>query len=479
MPYSNVPKKKWADMDSCVEQVLAKHKGEKGFGKENAVAICYNQIMGELGRMGGPESGGLGGQCVCPKCGAKVSHDTGEPCDEKTCPKCGAKMTRQAVQGGLSLEPVTAQDLAEYSSHPLLAQVEFGELMKFKNALVCCSGENKNGDWINEDGIEELVATLNFMAIDDEHNQQLVTGFFVNPRSSENSTKAYTDGILFARRFPDVAKQVQSGEKRLSIEAVAQRAVCSVCGGEFSSVKEYCEHLMDKETYGAVRKLYGLQAKGGATVFHPAWDTSFDANGFVMIASQVEFEPREVNTPKWVIDLIAKIEGLVSRLKPVMLEPTENDHIKGGVQMSEVNVDELNLEKLGLVQASERDTLKADLEAKLAEKDAEAEKLKIGFARTLEMGMEAGQLEILADMSEDAYQLLKSQRAEPSMGEPPEGTPVQAGEGAPAQGTPVPVAVLEGGNVAQTTVLEGGAVTQTVPLTWETVGSVLKLKKEV
>ena len=35
-----------------------------------------------------------GGSCVCPNCGATVSHVAGQPCNAKSCPKCGTKMTR-------------------------------------------------------------------------------------------------------------------------------------------------------------------------------------------------------------------------------------------------------------------------------------------------------------------------------------------------------------------------------------------------
>lgn len=48
------------------------------------------------GRMGGNCSGaGPGGNCVCPNCGARTSHERGMPCYEVNCPKCGAKMTRE------------------------------------------------------------------------------------------------------------------------------------------------------------------------------------------------------------------------------------------------------------------------------------------------------------------------------------------------------------------------------------------------
>ena len=40
MPYANMPKSKWAEMERCVAKVKS-----KGGGK-NAYAICYSSIMG-------------------------------------------------------------------------------------------------------------------------------------------------------------------------------------------------------------------------------------------------------------------------------------------------------------------------------------------------------------------------------------------------------------------------------------------------
>ena len=44
---------------------------------------------------GGPLAAGPGGQCICPKCGNKIAHIVGQPCNQRDCPKCGAKMTRE------------------------------------------------------------------------------------------------------------------------------------------------------------------------------------------------------------------------------------------------------------------------------------------------------------------------------------------------------------------------------------------------
>ncbi len=45
------------------------------------------------GRMSG-FAAGPGGDCVCPKCGAKASHQIGIPCYNQKCPKCQSPMTR-------------------------------------------------------------------------------------------------------------------------------------------------------------------------------------------------------------------------------------------------------------------------------------------------------------------------------------------------------------------------------------------------
>ena len=69
------------------------------FGKVQRDFVDNIDMLKEkgLGRMGGPESGGPDGNCVCPECKTKVAHKTGEPCYDISCPKCGTKMTREEV----------------------------------------------------------------------------------------------------------------------------------------------------------------------------------------------------------------------------------------------------------------------------------------------------------------------------------------------------------------------------------------------
>jgi len=50
---------------------------------------------GGRGRMGGTRPGaGPSGKCVCPNCGATITHQRGVPCYQISCPKCGTKMIR-------------------------------------------------------------------------------------------------------------------------------------------------------------------------------------------------------------------------------------------------------------------------------------------------------------------------------------------------------------------------------------------------
>ena len=38
---------------------------------------------------------GSGGYCMCPKCGGRIPHRSGFPCQNERCPACGAKMLRE------------------------------------------------------------------------------------------------------------------------------------------------------------------------------------------------------------------------------------------------------------------------------------------------------------------------------------------------------------------------------------------------
>lgn len=46
------------------------------------------------GRKGGMGLG-IGGNCICYKCGHSEPHITGKPCMFKSCPHCGSIMSRK------------------------------------------------------------------------------------------------------------------------------------------------------------------------------------------------------------------------------------------------------------------------------------------------------------------------------------------------------------------------------------------------
>lgn len=63
--------------------------------KERNMKEKIKKIIEANGKMGG-KGLGLGGVCICPKCGTKKKHERGKPCYKIKCPKCGTKMTRKS-----------------------------------------------------------------------------------------------------------------------------------------------------------------------------------------------------------------------------------------------------------------------------------------------------------------------------------------------------------------------------------------------
>jgi hypothetical protein len=58
----------------------------RGFGR--------GQKKSFSGPGGGAPNRGPSGYCICPVCGAKISHQPGIPCISVSCSKCGSKMAR-------------------------------------------------------------------------------------------------------------------------------------------------------------------------------------------------------------------------------------------------------------------------------------------------------------------------------------------------------------------------------------------------
>ena len=161
-----------------------------------------------------------------------------------------------------------------------------GELMLFENAILCRAEVNRNRDGIDASGLAELADTLAMMPLDDEHREQSIIGAFASARVENDAL--VTSGVVYAKRFPAIARDIIAGRKKLSIEAEIGLARCSECGGTFTSRRNYCAHLLDRAS-GAVRMISGLKAIGGGTTYVPAGtDTVFDRSKLVFTASDVQ-----------------------------------------------------------------------------------------------------------------------------------------------------------------------------------------------
>lgn len=183
----------------------------------------------------------------------------------------------------LTFSLVAPADL-EASIQTLAAQERSARLLYFKNAVLARAETNANKDNIDDDGLNQVASTLPMTAIDLEHRRKQIVGFYTAARVADHAL--YCDGVIFADRFPDEAKGVQDGTYRLSIEAKAENAICSMCNSVFESAQDYCAHLSSQLTSGATRLMRGLTAKGGAITKIPAGtNTGFDPRQIELVAS--------------------------------------------------------------------------------------------------------------------------------------------------------------------------------------------------
>lgn len=63
------------------------------------MALGIGKGIGKGGGKGRNNGGafGVGGYCVCAKCGEKVAHQQGEKCTTLRCPSCGKPMIREEL----------------------------------------------------------------------------------------------------------------------------------------------------------------------------------------------------------------------------------------------------------------------------------------------------------------------------------------------------------------------------------------------
>jgi hypothetical protein len=193
----------------------------------------------------------------------------------------------QKTHGNITLEMITEP------VNFVVAQEESGEVLRFRNAILVVAETNRNQDTITEEGISEICASLPGRPIDWDHEFTKNVGVFTGAKAIklEDRWAASTDGIIWADRFPQAAEGVRNGTLHLSIEARAETAECSECGGVFGEVIEYCQHLLNKIQSGANRILRGLKAVGGALTEKPAGTgTTFDQSKVYFVANHQEEE---------------------------------------------------------------------------------------------------------------------------------------------------------------------------------------------
>lgn len=180
----------------------------------------------------------------------------------------------------------------QVNGRPLTISVEAtenGDLLRFRNAILAQAETNKNNDTISPENINELAATLAGRAIDISHDEFSNAGIITAARSIlyKGNPAVAIDGIGWRDRYPTEWDGVRAGTHHLSVEADAEKAVCSICKGEFEGPKDYCTHLKGRRLSGAKRGFIGLTGKGAGITPDPAGtDTHFDRDQIFVVAHQ-------------------------------------------------------------------------------------------------------------------------------------------------------------------------------------------------
>lgn len=172
-------------------------------------------------------------------------------------------------------------------TYSLVRGSDGASMLVFRNARLARAEVNANRDEINPEGIRELAASIAGWPIDIEHGKRQICGTILAGRAQE--LDLIVDGVVWAERYQKEAEDIQSGAAKLSVEARADKAKCSICGHEFLNANLYCDHLRDRNRHNAVRRLSGLKGRGAAITRRPAGtDTGFDLNQIYVIASHEE-----------------------------------------------------------------------------------------------------------------------------------------------------------------------------------------------
>lgn len=229
---------------------------------------------------------------ACIKAAGKTKHPGGKA-EGTLDPTELMERLEEMGLGFVLLEGTPTQFEIEYDDGRMVAlgavspDVDFTKVraLYFHNAILAREESNKNKDRLPPEEIDALATSIGGMPIDDEHQFESIIGVFTKgQRIEDNGHGAVsTDGLIWAQRFPDIAKEIVVGKRSLSMEVWIAAVTCSMCNERFTKKEDYCAHLEHKE---ADRILHGVLGFGGAATRKPAGTaTVFDVDRMMVVAT--------------------------------------------------------------------------------------------------------------------------------------------------------------------------------------------------
>lgn len=201
------------------------------------------------------------------------------------------RVCKSAILGDahvLNIQAATAEDIAELQAEMRVQASELpgNAILKVTGARLARVEINKNNDGLTDEGIREIAEGIRLMPLTENHDPE-PRGVVTKGYISEDGEECLIDLFIWAGMFPEFAREVQTLQRKLSIDCDADTAVCGECGTVFKSALDYCEHIKAKS---ATRWLYGLTPVAAGAVFNPAGTgTVFPGReGMVVIAHRDE-----------------------------------------------------------------------------------------------------------------------------------------------------------------------------------------------
>ncbi|MCG6946813.1 MAG: hypothetical protein LJE87_15885 [Deltaproteobacteria bacterium] len=82
------------EVRQSVRRIVMQRRGQSGPRQGGGGRSSSGSGGGGRARRGSL-GGGSNGECVCPSCGEKTTHQRGVPCKQTHCPACGTVMSRE------------------------------------------------------------------------------------------------------------------------------------------------------------------------------------------------------------------------------------------------------------------------------------------------------------------------------------------------------------------------------------------------